>query len=124
MGMFKVPPGKDYADLTPEQQDYVKWPYLALEEGDQPPYPLQGVASLVALLRQAATQYQSHGRLGLLVDIGADGVATAVTVVLAPDPDLRYFASAAVLEQKYKPAVCRGKPCAMKYPFFLTFEPR
>lgn len=38
-----IPFDKPYAELSAEQQARLKAPYEAMGEGDEPPYPLEGI---------------------------------------------------------------------------------
>lgn len=118
------PLDKRYADLTPAQQAAVRAPYKALAAGDEPPFPLNGSKQMLAAIGKALAHIGARGELILLVRVGADGVAQSVTAVGAPTPELVQFASSIVMLQKYKPAVCDGKPCEMIYPVALQFDMR
>lgn len=117
-----VPPDKSYRELTPEQQASVRSHYQALAPGDEPPYPLKGPKELYAAVHEALGRVGADGEITLLVDVGADGVAKSVTAIGAPTPELVRFASTAAMLQKYKPAICDGQPCAMKYGVQFIFD--
>lgn len=117
-----VPFEKSYAELTPEQQAAVKLPYLALEQGDEPPYPLHGVKSIFDWIKQAQDKVLADGELRLDVLVGKDGKVLSVKTIAAPTPELAKFATLVVSREIYKPAVCRGAPCDMAYPFNLKFS--
>lgn len=116
-----VPPERSYAELTPEQQAIVRNAYAALAPGDEPPYPLHGLKELYTAISKALGRVGERGELMLLVRVGADGTAKSVSAIGSPTPELLQFAAAAVMLQKYKPAVCDGKPCEMMYPFSFKF---
>jgi hypothetical protein len=116
-----VPFDKSYAELTPDQQAAVKKPYRALEEGDEPPYPLHGLKPIYDWLKKAQNKVLIRGDLRLDVLVGKDGNALSVTAIGSPSPEITKFATLVVMKEKYKPAVCRGTPCDMIFPFNMQF---
>jgi hypothetical protein len=116
-----VPFDKSYAELTPEQQAAVKSPYLALEEGDEPPYPIHGLQPIFNWLKKAQDKALVVGELRLDVLVGKDGNPVSVKTIGAPSPEIAKFATLVVGKEKYKPAVCHGAPCEMVFPFRMEF---
>jgi hypothetical protein len=117
-----VPFNKSYSELTPDQQAGVKRQYLALEEGDEPPYPLHGLKPIYDWIKQAHGKLLVDGDLRLDVLVGKDGNALSVTTIGSPTPEMTKFATIVVGREKYKPAVCRGAPCDMIFRFAMKFE--
>jgi hypothetical protein len=116
-----VPFDKSYAELTPEQQALVKQPYHALEDGDEPPYPVKGLQPIYNWLKQAQDKVKVVGDLRLDVLVGKDGNPVSVKTIGAPSPEIAKFATLVVSKEKYKPAICRGAPCEMIFPFNMKF---
>jgi hypothetical protein len=116
----EVPLDKPYQDLTPEQQAAVKKHYPILQEGDEPPYPLYGPVAMEKALLKAAGKLRVDGELWLYVLIDGDGTPVSVAVLKSPDPELSNFTAAAMMLEKYKPAICAGKPCAMSFSVNMT----
>lgn len=122
-----VPPEKAYGELTPDQKSAVHAGYESLAPGDEPPYPLYGVGRLFKAISDGADKLTPSGfstplgRLALVVDIDAKGQATSVSVLEAPTIELAKFAASVLMLEPYKAAICTGRPCAMQYPFVLTF---
>ena len=116
-----VPFDKSYVELTPEQQAVVKLPYHALEEGDEPPYPLHGLQPIYDWIRKAQERAMVAGELRLDVLVGKDGNPVSVKTINSPTPELAKFAIQVVGREKYKPAVCHGAPCEMVFPFNMKF---
>lgn len=54
------------------------------------------------------------------VKVGKDGNATEVVVPASPDEKITQAIAAVLMNEKYKPGVCKGKPCAMDFPFSTT----
>jgi hypothetical protein len=120
-----VPFDKGYADMTPEQQAKIRARYPLLEDGDEPPYPLKGVAQHFKWVNEAAERLNiPNSKLRLLVQIDSSGKAVSVSVLETPDPKLTEVVASMMVETKFKPAICGGKPCAMMYPFYLTLNRR
>lgn len=121
-----VPLHLGYAQLTPGQRQLVNARFPALEEGDEPPYPLGGMKRFYSLVSQAVGHYEAQGKLIIHVLVGADGRPVSVTgkgLEDQPTGDkMRYFGAAAAMSLQYKPALCRGKPCEMLFPFYLDLE--
>lgn len=112
---------KPYGEMTPEQQAVVKKQYPALEDGDEPPYPLHGLKQIFAWIKQAQQKTLVTGTLRLNVLVGKDGDPVSVKTIGAPSPEIARFAAIVVGKEKFKPAVCHGAPCEMVYPFLMEF---
>jgi hypothetical protein len=116
-----IPFDKSYAQMTAEQQAIVKQDYKALEEGDEPPYPKRGLAPIYSWIKKAQAKVLIEGVLRLDVLVAKDGKPLSVAIIRTPNPDIAKFAAVVVTNEKYKPAVCRGAPCEMIYPFNMEF---
>ncbi|MBJ7309733.1 hypothetical protein ACFOLJ_10950 [Rugamonas sp. CCM 8940] len=119
-----VPFKKAYAELTPAEQWVVKRAYPILQEQDEPPYPVGGVAAITQSFVDVQKKLLTEADFRLNVLIDADGKPSTADIFTAPTPELGRLAATILLLAKYKPAVCAGKPCAMRYPvhFRLTME--
>lgn len=116
-GTSALPLDRSYHELTPEQQAQVRARYEQMGEGDEPPYPLRGFGALMRPLVQAQQKIGDDGLLVLFVDIDANGDATKVEVMQTPSSQIARIAAAIAMETKFKPALCRGQPCAMGFPW-------
>jgi len=116
-----VPFDKNYADMTPQQQQQFRRHYPVLHPDDTPPYPEKGTAQIFRWLSKAQGKLRIDGVLRAVVDVNAEGKATSIRVFESPDPNLRELIKAIMSEQKFAPAVCSGKPCAMRFPFETRF---
>lgn len=116
-------PGKGpWHALTPAQQNAVRKNYPALETGDEPPFPLKGELPLfdeVGRINQAFGPVR--GMLGVHVLIGKDGTPLSVTAFGAPSATIVRALSTYFMREQYKPALCRGAPCAMVYAVNFSF---
>lgn len=116
-GSSFVPPDASYQELTPEQQALVRSLYEPMPEGDEPPYPLHGLAALMRPIGEAHRKIRDDGMLVLFIDVNSRGEATRVEVVKTPSAKMGSVAAEIAMATKFKPAVCHGQPCAMSYPF-------
>jgi hypothetical protein len=116
-----VPFEKSYADMTPQQQQQFRRNYPMLHPDDTPPYPEKGTAQIFRWLYKAQSSMLVEGTLRAVVDVGADGKATGIRTFDSPDKKLSELVKAIMFEQKFSPALCDGKPCAMRFPFEIKF---
>lgn len=116
-----VPVDVGYDALTPEQKRALNVYYPALEEGDEPPYPLRGPKEFYTLMSKVAGRLGSAD-LNIYVLVGADGKAQSVTVMGTDDPEIRRIAGLGAGVVQYKPAMCQGKPCEMKFQYRLALR--
>jgi hypothetical protein len=92
--------------------------YEALPEGDEPPFPEKGIKPIFSAIKKAQRIRQARGELIMAVTVGPDGVATKVEELgNVYDLQMTELAQQVLLLTKYKPAVCSGKPCTMKFKF-------
>jgi len=119
-----VPINRRYSELTDEQKEIVRSRYEAMRPTDEPPYPADGLAPLMAAVHKVQRKVLAQGDLVIFVDVDAAGDAVTASVVKSPvlDPDLTRAVAQILMLTKYKPAICSGRPCAMGYPFRVTFS--
>lgn len=118
---FSVPVNLGYEQLSPKQQQLVKQDYKILQEDDEPPYPLNGPASITRAFVEMQSKVQINGKFRLSVLIGEDGKPVTATILEAPDPELGKIAGSVLMLSKFKAARCGGKPCAMRYTYDVKF---
>lgn len=117
-----VPPTATWAQLTEPQKNRIRAPYLALERGDDPPYPLYGRRELFQLIQRLTEKYEGVlGSASVMVTIGADGRAKNGSVYAGDNPALGKLILQTMMVQKYKPASCQGTPCEMGYALDLDY---
>ncbi len=119
-----LPFKKRYSELTPEEQRRVNAWYESMEEGDEPPFPANGLYPIYKALADAtrSMDWPIRGDLVLYVDVDSEGRATSVAVMQTPDEGINRYAAAVVMREKYKPALCKGVPCKMQFPVMARFE--
>jgi hypothetical protein len=109
--------------LTPAQKARLRSLYPALDERDEPPYPLKGTRAFlkgVADLYQLFTDYRGNALVYVTVD--ADGVPTAVSTYGVTHREFGRNLSMLAMLQRFKPALCAGKPCTMIFPLSFSFD--
>jgi hypothetical protein len=117
------PPDVGWKNMSPQMREQVKAWFPTLEEGDEPPYPEQGIKPVFKLLREAARAYDLYkGKIIILTTVEADGKASSASCIGDVDDKVRYFTSVAAMSQSYKPARCRGQPCKMVFPYNFRFS--
>jgi hypothetical protein len=116
-----VPFDKGYAQMTPQQQQQFRANYPLLHQDDVPPYPEKGTAEIFSWLAKAQNNVMAQGDFRAIVDIDATGRATAISIYSSPDQQLTDVIKILLANQKFTPALCDGKPCAMRYPFSVRF---
>lgn len=120
----RIPLNKRYDELTGEQRALIKSQYESMAAGDEPPFPANGLAPIYKTLARAQQSVLVKGPVVIFVDVNAAGEATAVQVLQSPDPQFSRYVASVLMREKYKPARCGGTPCAMQYPFRMTFAVR
>lgn len=106
-----------YADLSPEQKASWKSQYRAMPTDDEPPYPKAGIHGTMKAVLKAAQYTDTDGEISAVVVVRDNGAPDSVRVLKAPSTKLGSFVAQALMLEKFKPAVCAGKPCAMEFPF-------
>jgi hypothetical protein len=114
-----IPLNKTYEELTPKQKADFHALYQSMGPGDEPPFPLEGMKPIFAAVKKAQYKVKARGELNLAVTVDPDGKATKVEDYGSTDKQMTEFASSVLLMTKFKPAVCKGKPCTMQFPFRL-----
>ena len=120
----KIPLNRRYHELTPEEKAALNECYEKIEIGDEPPFPAEGLRPIVDALSKAQDKLRVTGELRLLVDVDANGDATSIAAYGSPSPEMTKFSASILMLTKFKPAVCRGQPCKMQYPFYWAFRVR
>lgn len=119
-----LPFNKRYSELTAEQKARLKAEYDKMPDGDEPPFPKDGLGSVYLKLTRAQERLQSEGALLMHVKVDANGEAQSVDVIESPDRDMTQVAAGVLILEKYKPAVCAGQPCASSFPVRMEFRRR
>jgi hypothetical protein len=117
-----LPFDKSYEQLSAQQQARIKFSYEAMSDGDEPPFPVGGLRTLYVPITRAFQRLLVRGDFFAEVEIGADGNPVAMAVFKSPDPEITKVVSGIVLLSRFKPARCKGVPCAMAFPVHIAFK--
>lgn len=116
-----VPFDKRYEELTPEQRDILRADYESLAPDDETPFPANGLKPLVEPLARIAINSGFHGPLVASVDVDPAGRSRAVTIFKSPSIEFTEPIRKALLDADFRPARCKGQPCAQAYVLRLDF---
>ncbi len=119
-----IPINKRYRELTAAEKSIIHGWYENIEPDDEPPFPADGLRSIYVAVAKAQARLLVTGTLLLVATVGADGEVTSVKAVGSPSPEMTQFASGVLILTKFKPALCKGVPCTMDYPFMYDFKVR
>jgi len=113
-----IPLDKKYNELTPEQQKALKAQYEHMDDQDEPPFPADGLLPTYKAVGLAHEKFdlRHKGTLLLYVEVDSEGKAKSVSAETSPDPEISKEVGMFLMVQKYKPAVCKGAPCAQVFP--------
>ena len=100
-----MPFDKEYAELSQQQRQAFKSQYERMGEADEPPFPLAGLRSLYEPMVKAQARANIE-----------------VRIVRTPGKAMTNFVAGVAFLTKFKPAVCRGAPCAMGFPVRVDFK--
>jgi hypothetical protein len=118
-----IPLNKTYEQLSPEQKAEFRSLYVSLPDGDEPPYPVQGIKPLFNAIQKGQDVMQVRGQLDFVTTVGPDGKATHVDslggVTGVNARTMSEYVASVLMMATYKPGVCSGKPCTMQFPFKL-----
>ncbi|WP_048440406.1 hypothetical protein [Caenimonas sp. SL110] len=119
-----LPLNKKYEELSPSEKELVRSQYVKLGPRDEPPFPMNGLATVYKAISVAQGVLQVKGNLSMFVDVNSKGEPMGVSVFDSPDPQITRAVASILMLEKYKPAVCDGSPCQMGFPVRLGFELR
>lgn len=117
-----VPINRSYDELSAADRARVHRWWDGIPQGDEPPFPAEGLRAIHDPIRQGNRRLKITGELFLLATIEPDGQVSEVKVLRSPSPDMARFASGVVARTPFKPAVCSGRPCRMDFPLRYEFH--
>ena len=118
-----IPATDPYHKLTPDQRRAFRALFTDLAEGDEPPYPIDGLLPVANSLAFAlADGAVDEGELFLTVRVDEKGEPQSTSIYATPSQRISREAASALMKVKYKPATCAGKPCTSEFPFTAKFE--
>ena len=117
-----MPFDKEYAELSQQQRPAFKSQYERMGEADEPPFPLAGLRSLYEPMVKAQARANIEGEFIGEIRVNSEGEVTEVRIVRTPGKAMTNFVAGVAFLTKFKPAVCRGAPCAMGFPVRVDFK--
>jgi hypothetical protein len=116
-------PGVPWDDMNEGERVAFRQQYAALEAGDEPPYPAQGMRQVAVLVKKVHDAFPDYrGRVQVLVMVGPDGKAESVTTVGKVPADVNLYVASILNITPYKPAVCHGAPCRMNFSIVFALD--
>src|SRR5436853_4068221 len=106
-----VPFDKRYSELSPAEKRLFKSQYEGMKESDEPPFPAAGLGPLYRKISVLQDRLRLKGALDMDVEVDAEGNARSVKVFKSPSSEATQVAAGVLMLEKYKPAICDGKPC-------------
>jgi hypothetical protein len=113
---------KRYQELSDEDRAKLHSWWESVPEGDEPPFPANGLKPIHSAMLKAQSKLLADGELFMIATVDANGDVTQVKAIGSPSPEMTKFAASVVGLTKFKPAICSGKPCQMDYPFNYKFK--
>jgi hypothetical protein len=93
-------------------------------QGDEPPFPLEGLKTILDPIRKGQQRLQETGALQLVATVSPQGDVASVAVLATPNKRLSDFAAQVLLLTRFKPAKCGGVACRMDFPVLLQMGVR
>jgi hypothetical protein len=122
--IFRIPYDKPYAELSDEDKRTLRAVYEHMGPDDEPPFPIRGYKTIFKALSEVQAKLLVKGMLDIAVTIDAEGNGTGVNIYASPDPEMTRVVATLMMLEKYKPALCGGKPCAQEFPLCVNFTLR
>jgi len=113
---------KTYAEMTPEERQFVRNHYEGLGPDDEPPYPKYGTRLIFELINAEMRKSGIEGDVTIGIIVGADGKAKGVNIYETPDRHFGRVVAGILAREPYKPGLCAGMPCDMEFPFRFRFD--
>jgi len=114
---------KDYTALSEEER--ARWRNLNYEnmpESDVPPFPQGGLHALLGPIAAKNMDDELNGTVKVLVEIAPDGSPRKAEVYAAPSAAFGNYVMQVMLKNKFTPASCAGRPCAMVLPLEILLK--
>lgn len=121
LAIANFPYDKPYAKLSADDRQMLRALYEHMGPDDEPPFPLRGYKTIFKALSEIQRNMLITGELDIAITVDANGDGTSVTIYKTPDADMARMVATLMMIEKYKPALCSGKPCAQAFPFRAHF---
>jgi hypothetical protein len=117
-----LPFNKTYDELTVEEKETLNKCYESMGPGDEPPFPARGLKPFYTAVIKVQQKLGVWGMLTLVATVNPEGNVTQVTAIGDFDPEATKVIATILTLTKFKPALCKGVPCQMDYPFRIHFK--
>ena len=118
---WPVPINRKYAELSAADKELVRKAYAGEPAMDEPPYPAAGMQPMLQQIAQILRFDLGEGTVRARVAVDESGVAQSIAVSSSPNDAVTKLVAHVLLAEKYKPAICEGKPCSRDYLFEFGF---
>ncbi|MGO5000515.1 hypothetical protein [Oceanisphaera sp. W20_SRM_FM3] len=115
-----IPLDRRYQEFTAEEKARVHAAYERIPDGDEPPFPADGLKPVYDALLKGQEHLMVAGKLRVVATVDAAGTVQSVAAFESPAAGVTRLAATILMLTKFKPASCTGKPCQMDFP--LEFE--
>jgi hypothetical protein len=122
VGPTRLPLNLTFEQLSAADRSILRNYYENIAEGDEPPFPTDGLRAIFDPLQKVQSKLLVSGVLRLVAIVDSDGVVQQVKTMGSPSPEMTRVAANVVMVTKFKPAICSGRPCAMEFPVFTEFR--
>jgi hypothetical protein len=92
-----------------------------MQQGDEPPFPSEGLQALYGPVRKASNALHDLGQLYAIATVEKDGNVSQARVLSSPSTQMADFTAKLLLLTKFKPAICNDQPCRMDFPLQVRF---
>lgn len=117
-----IPVNQTYGELSATDRAKLHQWWESIPDGDEPPFPREGLKPMFDAMRQAQQKLLVTGELLLVATVEADGQVSQVQAVGSPSPEMTRFSAALLTLTRFKPALCAGAACRMDFPLRYRFR--
>lgn len=96
--------------------------YESIAPGDEPPFSLQGMKSIVEPVRKGQERLHVTGAMYIVATVEPNGTVSVVKAYTSPSPAMAQFVDKVFVVTKFKPAVCGGRLGRMEFPPSFKFQ--
>jgi hypothetical protein len=118
----EYPLDRPYSRFTAKEKASLRSEYEDMPESDEPPFPVDGLASIIEDVSTLIARLRVEGEVLIHVTVSPEGKATSVALLKYPDLETAKAIAYVLVKTRYKPALCHGSPCKMDWAFHTTFH--
>ena len=112
---------KRYAEFTAVEKEQFHSLYENIAEGDEPPYPIEGLEPIIRQISTRLAGKVADGEYQIILRVSADGEVKSVRLLKQPSVEDAKLIAYFLVSTKYKSALCKGTPCTMDFLFITDF---